>query len=109
MRETRVSLASMLLGVGVAFALAIVLGIAAYSLGDAAARNARSDLAAAKSTAFQQGYTAGLTKGRQAGASTGHKKGYAAGRKAGIKAGRHVGTVMGQRLGFARGRTAGTP
>ena len=97
----RFSLAALLLALGLAAIMAMVVGLAAYTIHGSGI--SQDQLVAAKRLAYQQGHDAGYAAGMVKGKSTGHDSGYAQGRHDGMVAG----TLKGRRAGFRRGHTAG--
>lgn len=97
----RFSLAALLLAIGLATVLAMVVGLAAYTISGSGI--SQNELAAAKRLAYQQGHDAGYAAGMVKGKSTGHDAGYTQGRHDGMVAG----VIKGRKAGFQKGHTAG--
>lgn len=97
----RFSVAALVLALALAFTLASMVGIAAWSINSGGVSSA--DVAAAHKAGYQEGLSAGTTQGRAQGLAAGRKKGYATGHKAGYASGLRVG----RRAGFHNGRNAG--
>jgi flagellar biosynthesis/type III secretory pathway protein FliH len=98
----RFSAAALLLCVGLALMMAMVVGLAAYTI-HAGSGISQADLAVAKRLAYQQGHDAGYSAGMVKGKSTGRDAGYKEGRHDGMVAG----TQKGRRAGFRKGHAAG--
>jgi len=97
----RFSLAALLLALGLAAMMAMVVGLAAYTIhGSGVSQN---ELVAAKRLAYQQGHDAGYAAGMVKGKSTGHDSGYTEGHHDGMVAG----IQKGRKAGFQKGHTAG--
>jgi flagellar biosynthesis/type III secretory pathway protein FliH len=97
----RFSLAALLLAIGLATVMAMVVGLAAYTISGSGI--SQNELAAAKRLAYQQGHDAGYAAGLVKGKSTGHDAGYTQGRHDGMVAG----VMKGRKAGFQKGHTAG--
>jgi flagellar biosynthesis/type III secretory pathway protein FliH len=106
----RFELGALLLVLGLAAALAAVVGIAAFTLTESTGYST-SQLQAAAKTAYAHGhdagYAAGLAKGKTSGQSAGYAKGRQAGLAAGKKKGRAVGLRLGKKAGYTQGYAAG--
>ncbi len=98
----RFSLASVMLALALAAMLSAAVGIAAWTISSPSGVSA-ADVASARKSAYDQGYSAGKADGVTAGKKTGTTAGFARGRKAGYSAG----FLRGRRIGYQRGKTAG--
>jgi hypothetical protein len=102
----RLSLAAVVLTLALAFVVASVVGIAAWTIRTGPGIT-KADVAAAQNAAYQNGHDAGFHDGLVKGRKSGQTAGYRDGRIAGFKAGRQRGLANGFRKGHDAGYTEG--
>ena len=101
----RFSVASLVLMLVLATALASMVGIAAWSI--TSGGPSQADVVAAQKAGYQQGFDAGVAQGRSDGRKQGYDRGHKAGYAQGLNTGRKAGLRRGRKAGYAAGYQAG--